>query len=49
MTENVSGISVSFSQKMNRYQTLNYKLNIDEPPKAIKVFDFLFFLLFLDK
>ncbi len=30
-------------QKMNSYQTLNSKLNIDEPLKAIKVIDFLFF------
>ncbi len=28
---------------MNSYQTLNSKLNIDEPLKAIKVIDFLFF------
>ncbi len=30
-------------QKINSYQTLNSKLNIDEPVKAIKVIDFLFF------
>ncbi len=29
-------------QKMNSNQTLNSKLNIDEPLKAIKVIDFLF-------
>ncbi len=29
---------------MNSYQTLNSKLNIDEPLKAKKVIDFLFFL-----
>ncbi len=28
---------------MNSYQTLKTKLNIDEPLKAIKVIDFLFF------
>ncbi len=32
---------------MNSYQTLNSKLNIDEPLKAIKVIDFLFFLFFV--
>ncbi len=34
---------------MNSYQTLNSKLNIDEPLKAIKVIDFLplFFFFFL--
>ncbi len=31
---------------MNSYQTLNSKLNIDEPLKAIKVIDFLFFFFF---
>ncbi len=31
---------------MNCYQTLNDKLNIDEPLKAIKVIDFLFFLFY---
>ncbi len=35
-------------QKINSNQTLNSKLNIDEPLKAIKVIDFLFFILFLD-
>ncbi len=30
-------------QKMNSYQTLNSKLNRDEPLKAINVIDFLFF------
>ncbi len=33
---------------MNSYQTLNSKLNIDEPLKAIKVIDFLFFLGLID-
>ncbi len=33
---------------MNSNQTLNSKLNIDERLKAIKVIDFLFFILFLD-
>ncbi len=32
---------------MNSYQTLNSKLNIDEPLKAIKVIDFLFFFYFV--
>ncbi len=32
---------------MNSYQTLNSKLNIDEPLKAIKVIDFLFFYFVL--
>ncbi len=31
---------------MNSYQTLNSKLNIDKPLKAIKVIDFLFFFFF---
>ncbi len=36
-------------QKMNSYQTLNSKLNIDEPLKAIQDIDFrCFFILFLD-
>ncbi len=30
-------------QKKNSFQTPNSKLNIDEPLKAIKVIDFLFF------
>ncbi len=34
-------------QKMNSNQTLNSKLNIDEPLKAIKVIDFLFFFSFV--
>ncbi len=29
---------------MNSHQALNSKLNIDEPLKAIKVIDFLFYL-----
>ncbi len=32
---------------MNSNQTLNSKLNIDEPLKAIKVIDFLFFFSFV--
>ncbi len=32
---------------MNSNQTLNSKLNIDEPLKAIKVIDFLFFFFFV--
>ncbi len=32
---------------MNKYQTLKSKLNIDEPLKAIKVIDFLFFFSFV--
>ncbi len=43
-------IPVPFSrniQKMNSYQTLNSKLNKDEPLKAVKVIDLLFFYFVL--